>query len=147
MSWLKGVLADHIRAKLFNGKTRFGNKAAYDPDLNFTFLDFSDDDDIPNMRAMRAFFGAFTNGLPVPFAAVGTVSIDWQTDNPPGFSGVNTYAAIFGNMYPKPYVYDDADNMIPFNLQANRVIPGDPTTNLTTVVFNFGLVATGTIQF
>lgn len=81
----------------------------------------------------------------VPFTSVTTKTINWQTDIPPGFA--TTYAAIFGNMYPKPYVFNNTDDKMDFAVRVNRVTPGDITTDITTVVFDFGTATTGTIQF
>lgn len=141
MAW-KGISVDRLIAKLTGGKIGHESKSFY---TNFYGnLDF-EDDDLPNWRAVKALFGAYGAGLPVPFTAVSTVTITWQTDIPPGQTA--TYAAIFGNMYPKPYVFDDSDIKQDFTLTANRVTPGDITTDLTTVVFDFPQAMTGTIQF
>lgn len=142
MAW-KGISVDRLIAKLAGGKIGHESKSFYTTALSL--LDFTSDDDIPNLRAVKAIFGANGAGAMIPFVAVSTMTIHWQTDIPPG--SASTYAALFGNMYPKPLVFDDTDDMINFALKANRVTPGDITTNLTTVVFDFGIAQTGTIQF
>lgn len=143
MASCKGISVDRLIAKLAGGKIGHESKSFYTTFL--ALIDFTSDDDIPNLRAVKAIFGANGAGAMVPFVAVSTMTINWQTDMPPG--SASTYAVLFGNNYPKPFVYDDADNMMNFSLQANRVTPGDITTNLATLVFDFGIVRTGTIQF
>lgn len=143
MAFWKEITVDFLIAKITGGKIRFGSIGTYKTPPNAIDLV---DADIPPWGAVKSLLGAYGGGLPVPFVAVSTFSIDWQVDSPPGFAG-STYADIFGNMYPKPYVYDNADNKMDFALKANRATPGDITTDLTTVVFDFGTAITGTIQF
>jgi len=143
MASFKEVVTDFIRAKIATGKVFFGTKATYKN--YYTVVDFLPDD-IPNWRAVQSVLGAFGVGFQVPFSSATGLSINWQTDIPPGFT--DTYADIFGAMTPKPYVFiltGGASNekaKLEFDMKTT-----DDGTNLLTVVLDWTTSETGYIQF
>jgi hypothetical protein len=137
----KEITADFIIAKITGGKIRFGSVATYKTPPNA--IDLADAD-VPPWSAVKSLSGL--TAISISFAAVSTVTINWQTDSPPGFAG-QTYAEVLGNLYPKPFVYNSADQKMDFGLTVNRATLGDITTDITTVVFDFTVPTTGTIQF
>lgn len=89
------------------------------------------------------------SGLPAAqkaFTSATGLTINWQTDSPDGYAA--TYAVLFGNTFPKPFIYvvtgtHQNTQLTSFSL----VITDDGSGNLTTVVFDWGSSETGTIQF
>jgi len=69
--------------------------------------DFTSDDDIPNIRAVRAIAGGLVGSYEVSVTGSNLV-IDWQNDL---IDGVKTYAQALGDNLPTPthYFYDGVD--------------------------------------
>ena len=142
MAW-KEVTVDFLIAKITGGKVRFGSTGTYKSPPNAIDLL---DADIPPWGAVKSILGAYTGGVPVSFVNKTGLTINWQTDEPPGFAG-STYASIFGNMYPKPFVFLINGQRLDHFLTVTRIGDGSIANPIDQVIFDWTTVQTGTIQF
>jgi hypothetical protein len=120
-----------------------GNKIAVRENLFYDTLKGNLDfglDDVPNMRAVLS---ANSGGVQNPFASVSGITINWQTDLA---DGVNTYAALLGNIFPRPVVAI-------LSTGTTYVYPGTlPTvdfdgTLINTVTLDWGSVGNGFVRW
>lgn len=149
MAW-KSALVDRIRAKLFDGKIGHESKSFYTND--YGTLDFTSDDDIPNVRAVKAWIGSGGGGtgvfIPVPFTNQTGITVNWQTDVPPGET--ETYVALMGNEIPNPTVDSIPDSGSPnsfLRIPASMSFTTDGDGTLLTLTLDWSVSQSGIITF
>ncbi len=99
MAGLVAKLIDRWKAK--SGDFIYSDsKAGYSETYDYT--DIPDNAWITKFMLIAA-LGTATSQVQLPFTSTDSGIINWQTDIPPGFG--QTYAALLGNMFPKPVVY------------------------------------------
>lgn len=104
--------------------------------------DFTSDDDIPNVRAVRDIAGSIVGFYEVAVTAQSSLVIDWQNDL---IDGVNTFGAVLGNKLPKPiHYFKSGDNYTDGSVKPDVVRTGGL---IITVTFNWGYSADCVIVF
>lgn len=85
----------------------------------------------------------------VSFTSVSSLTINWQTDIPPG--QISTYSQIFGQVVPNPEVYILPDPISSPNdyqqIPVNLTYTTDGSENVLTVTLDWSIVQTGRIVF
>lgn len=88
-----------------------------------------------------------SNVVQIPFTTTDiapTLTINWQTDIPAGYS--STYAALLGNYFPKPLAYVLSSGTTYINQGTVPTVTYDGTL-INTVVFDFGGASSGFIRW